>query len=251
MEGGGKRRRADGRRDVELRPLGLEVGVLGSVDGSARWRAGDTMVLAGVQGPRPPRSVRVERPDRAVVEVTVVPATGMAGAAERAAEEALAHMFSAVIVVEAHPRTAIAITVQVLVDDGGLLPAMVNATTAALINAGVPLRTRIAGVAAGVARGGAAGAPLRVLADPDGAEEAGVCAGGSAALVVGPPDAVPLPHVAPDAMYYRYQPGCLRPHDVAALDAVLAAGAAAVHAFLAAALRAALLDAAARTSQKS
>jgi len=186
-----------------------------------------------------------------VVEVTVVPATGMGGAAERAAEEALAHMFSAVIVVEAHPRTAIAITVQVLVDDGGLLPAMVNATTAALINAGVPLRTRIAGVAAGVARGGAAGAPLRVLADPDGAEEAGVCAGGSAALVVGPPDAVPLPHVAPDAMYYRYQPGCLRPHDVAALDAVLAAGAAAVHAFLAAALRAALLDAAARTSQKS
>lgn len=233
-----------------MRPLGLELGVLTSVDGSARWRAGDTVVLAGVQGPRPPRSVRSERPERAVVEVTVVPATGVAGAAERAAEEALTHMFGAAIVVEAHPRTAVVITVQVLADDGGLLPAMVNATCAALINAGVPLRTRLAGISAGAVpaagRGGGGGG-ARILVDADGREEAEEVAG-AAVLVVGPPDAHPLPRVAPGAVYYRSQPGCLPPSDVAALDAVLNAGAAGVHGFLASALLASLRAAPAHAS---
>lgn len=109
------KRRRDGRTDTQLRPLSIEFGVLHSTDGSARFSigkartavyrtkaeqhstdvavpvddsrrclaslpiAGDTKVLVGVQGPRPPRSIRTENPDKAVLEVLVQPSSGPPG----------------------------------------------------------------------------------------------------------------------------------------------------------------------------
>ncbi|MEM2983328.1 MAG: exosome complex exonuclease Rrp41, partial [Candidatus Bathyarchaeia archaeon] len=44
--------RLDGRRPDELRPIKLEIGVLGNADGSAYIEQGKNKILVGVYGPR-------------------------------------------------------------------------------------------------------------------------------------------------------------------------------------------------------
>lgn len=45
-----------------------------------------------------------------------------------------------------HPRTEIKIVVQILHDDGSLFAATINATTLALIDAGIPLRSLVVAI---------------------------------------------------------------------------------------------------------
>jgi exosome complex component RRP41 len=77
---GQRKRRRDGRESNQLRPLAADFGVLSAADGSARLAMGDTRVLAGVYGPRPVRSQRAEDPERAILDFSVVPASGVPSA---------------------------------------------------------------------------------------------------------------------------------------------------------------------------
>lgn len=58
--------------------------------------------------------------------------------------------FEPVIMTSLYPRSQIDIFVQVLQQDGGLLQACINATTLALINAGIPLLDFVCAVNGGV-----------------------------------------------------------------------------------------------------
>lgn len=71
--------RPDGRSPSQIRPLVADFGLLHAADGSARFAHGDTKVLVGVHGPRPPRGPRFENPERAVLDIKVVPASGGMG----------------------------------------------------------------------------------------------------------------------------------------------------------------------------
>jgi len=51
--------------------------------------------------------------------------------------------FSEAILRSLHPRTQIEITIQVLEDDGAILSTAINATTLALVNAGIPMRAMV------------------------------------------------------------------------------------------------------------
>ena len=79
--------------------------------------------------------------DRAAVSVTVRPVTGQDGPVEREMEECLAGLARAAVLTTMYPRTLIAVTVQVLNDDGGLLAAAANAMMLALVDAGVALKS--------------------------------------------------------------------------------------------------------------
>lgn len=67
-----------------------------------------------------------------------------------------------------HPRCLITVAIQIGREDGGTLAAALNATVAALLDAGVPLR----GLAAAAAVAAAPGSPARFVVDPNGADEA-------------------------------------------------------------------------------
>jgi hypothetical protein len=85
-----------------------------------------------------------------------------AGKAEGDLERAVHAVFDGVIVSAAHPRTVINVDVQVIHDDGALLPAVLNCVTLALVDAGIPIDGMVAAVSAGLTRpdadGGAAAA---------------------------------------------------------------------------------------------
>lgn len=82
-----------------------------------------------------------------------------AGPREAALEAMLRGVFEPVIVLSAHPRTMITITAQVANDDGSLAAALVNCTSLALADAGVPMRGLAAGACVAAAASADAGSP--------------------------------------------------------------------------------------------
>ena len=61
--------RLDGRTVGEIRPISIEVGVVPVADGSARVRWGLNDVIAAVYGPMEAHPRKIQRQDRAVLDV--------------------------------------------------------------------------------------------------------------------------------------------------------------------------------------
>ena len=150
--------RMDGRRAAELRRLACRLGQARGADGSAALQMGNTRVSAGVYGPREP----AQRPrgdphlGKVRVELAFMPFStserrkrtrGDKRSAEMAA--VLKELVEATVLLELLPRSEVVVCVQVLQADGGVLPAVVNATVLALADAGIPLRALVAACAAG------------------------------------------------------------------------------------------------------
>ncbi|KAJ2780678.1 exosome non-catalytic core subunit rrp46 [Coemansia javaensis] len=151
--------RADRREGDQIRALHCVLGQLGRADGSAQFSAGDTSVLCGVLGPVDVR-VYDEKLDRAHVEVRFRPDIGLPATKDKWVEAALRSTFERVILGHLHPRTLVQINVQVRQGDGSVDAAAINATTLALVDASVPLRTMVAAASCAVLPGGA------VVVDP-------------------------------------------------------------------------------------
>lgn len=83
--GAGKRRR-DGRKLNQLRPFVAQQGFINRADGSAKLSVGDSSVIVGVYGPMKPKAARMERPDEAVIAVSVTTSDGGAQGAWEACE---------------------------------------------------------------------------------------------------------------------------------------------------------------------
>merc|ERR1712233_82836 len=131
--------RANGRKDLQIRSLFCERGLLERADGSAKWTQDGTSVLVGVYGPKQ-TSLFLEDAEQAVVGVVYTPKSGRAGNRERLFEDILRQTIEGAVLAKLHPRTIISVTVQELADDGAVLAASLNAISAALTDAGVPLR---------------------------------------------------------------------------------------------------------------
>ncbi|KAH9925513.1 ribosomal protein S5 domain 2-type protein [Fomitopsis serialis] len=151
--------RSDGRRQYELRDIDIDLSQQGSADGCCTMNHGLTQVLVTVFGPREAKMRSQTLHDRAVinVEMNVLPfSTGerrrRARADRRILELAatIKSTFEPVVQTTLHPRSQIDIFVQVLQQDGGLLHACINATTLALISAGIPMTDFVCAVSGGV-----------------------------------------------------------------------------------------------------
>ena len=187
--------RADMRKVAQLRALACDSGLLTRADGSARVHmdtaggggGAGTDVLVSVTGPVQLTSARREMIDRARVEVVWRHAKGRdggpaggslsAGPEAKDRAELLRRTLEHVILAREHPRTVIRVVVQVVRDDGSVLAAAVNAACAALVDAGVPLRARVAACACAVVQRATAGAGAGAGAGAD----AGSSNGGAAA----------------------------------------------------------------------
>ena len=171
--------RTSARRDTEARLPTLALCLLAGADGSARV-SGDpptsgTVVTASVIGPVV-LGGKWENPERATVDVTCTPRTGQATPLEKAWETLLQGLVERHVRLTALPRTTIQVAIHVRQDDGGALAAAINATCAALVDAGVPMSGLFAAGTAAVlstALNADVDQPRRgrILLDPDVKEE--------------------------------------------------------------------------------
>ncbi|ODQ66741.1 ribosomal protein S5 domain 2-like protein [Nadsonia fulvescens var. elongata DSM 6958] len=152
--------RADGRRWNELRQFKCQINThANSSDGSSYVEQGYSKVVCIVNGPKEPDGRSHTFLDKACISVEVNIASfstvdrkkvvrnnkrvqELNTTIQRTLEEAvLSHLY---------PRTQIDISIQVLQQDGGLLPTCVNAATLALIDAGIPMVDYVSACSAGI-----------------------------------------------------------------------------------------------------
>lgn len=153
-------RRLDGRAPGEMRGKELRTAELAHFDGSAYYSQGQTAVLVSLTGPT---AARAEDYRRCLVEVKVLRSrmVPQAGGASRLSHterqralivqdteiaSVVESCVTAAVVLERYPRSALAFSIDVLADDGGLLATVVNATMCAILDAGLACRTTFAAV---------------------------------------------------------------------------------------------------------
>jgi len=149
--------RYDGRKFNELRPIKIEVGVLGNADGSAYVEQGKNKILAAVYGPREVHPKHLALPDRTrlrcryhmapfSVQERKSPAPSRR---EKEVSKVIREAFEPAVFTEYYPRTSIDIFIEVLQADGGTRCTGITAASLALADAGIPLRDLVSACAAG------------------------------------------------------------------------------------------------------
>jgi len=149
--------RIDGRKLDELRPIEAKVGVLKNADGSAFFRLGNTMAVAGVFGPRKVYPKHEEQAEKAILRTQYKMAPfatetrGRPGPNRRSTEISMVTRNSLlpVIFVEEYPKTAIDVHIEVLQADASTRCVGINAAALALADAGVPMRDLVSSCSAG------------------------------------------------------------------------------------------------------
>lgn len=149
--------RLDGRKADELRPIRLQVGVLGNADGSAYIEHGKNKILAAVFGPREMHPKHLSQPDRMVVRCRYhmapfsVQERKSPAPSRREVElsKVIRESLEPSVFVDLYPRTGIDVFVEVLQADGGTRCASITAASLAIADAGIPLRDLVVACAAG------------------------------------------------------------------------------------------------------
>jgi len=153
--------RLDGRKLNEMRPIKIEVGVLGNADGSAYIEQGKNKILAAVYGPREVHPKHLALPDRSVlrcryhmapfsVEERKSPAPSRR---ELELSKVIRECLEPSIFTEYYPRTSIDLFIEVLQADGGTRCAGITVASVALADAGIPMRDLVSACAAGKVEG--------------------------------------------------------------------------------------------------
>jgi exosome complex component RRP41 len=151
--------RTDGRRWNEIRNFDCKINTHPtSADGSSYVEWGHTKVVCTVDGPREPDN-RQNTTDRAVISVNVNVASFSTETRikrqrndKRLAEMniLIRQLLEEAVLTKLNPRTQIAVNITVIAQDGGLLPACINAACLAMIDAGVPLTDYVSACSSGV-----------------------------------------------------------------------------------------------------
>jgi len=153
--------RIDGRKLDELRPVKIEVGVLGNADGSAYIEQGKNKILAAIYGPKEVHPRHLALPDRSLlrcryhmapfsVEERKSPAPSRR---EVELSKVIREALEPSVFVEYYPRTSVDIFIEVLQADGGTRCAGLTAASLALADAGIPMRDLVVACAAGKVEG--------------------------------------------------------------------------------------------------
>ena len=140
-------RRQDGRPPMSLRYIKCRLGLYDQPNGSAYIEMGNTKVLAAVYGPREVQSTAKQQLDEVVIQCEISKIAASHGERvkkttdlkTRSMSQQIAGVFEAAIRKHKYPGSQIDIYIQILQADGGTLSACINASTLALIHAGVEL----------------------------------------------------------------------------------------------------------------
>jgi exosome complex component RRP41 len=155
------KKRVDGRKPDEMRPVRIAVGVLKNANGSALVEYGDTKVLAAVYGPREALPKYMTSPTRATLRVryhmtsfsTSERKSPAPSRREIELSKIIREALEAIVFSSLFPRTGIDVFIEVLQADGGTRTAGLTAASLALADAGIPLKDLAIGVAVGKVNG--------------------------------------------------------------------------------------------------
>jgi len=150
-------KRMDGREVDELRPITIEAGTLPVADGSARMTWGQNIAEVAVYGPMEAHPRRIQRPDRAVLDVRYNMAPFSTtdrmrpGFNRRSREisKVTAEALESIVMVEMFPRSKIRVEIEILTAEAGTRCCGITAAAVALADAGIPMRDLLVSVASG------------------------------------------------------------------------------------------------------
>jgi ribonuclease PH len=117
-------------------------------------------VIAGIFGPVSV-PIRLEKIDAAKVIVVVDPLSGTGGTFEKTLATQIEKSLDAIIDIRSFPRSSIQVNLQILAQDGLILPVALNAAVLACIDAGIPMISMIGSISVSVTADG------QILLDPD------------------------------------------------------------------------------------
>ncbi len=156
-----KGKRLDGRNLDELRPISVKSGVVPEADGSAEFRIGETIAIAGVYGPGKMHPRRLQDSTKAYLNVIYTMDSfstserNRPGPSRRSREISMVmkNALSEAILLEKYPNAKIDVFVEVINANAGTRTAAVNAASVALADAGIEMKDLVASVAAGKING--------------------------------------------------------------------------------------------------
>ncbi len=153
------KKRLDGRKMNETRPMEAKAGVIKKADGSAYFKIGKTWAYAAVYGPKQFHPRFLQNPNKGTIRFSYImmPFSGMGerirpGPNRRAKEISMvsAKAITPVVNLEDFPNAVVDVVVELPQADAGSRCAGICAASIALADAGIPMTDMVASVAAGV-----------------------------------------------------------------------------------------------------
>ncbi len=149
--------RLDGRAVDEMREVEVKAGVLPAAEGSAWVKHGLNIAVAAVYGPMEAHPRKIQRQDRAVIDVRYNMAPFSTsdrirpGFNRRSREisKVTADALESVVLVERYPRSKIRVEIEILAAEAGTRCVGITAASVALADAGIPMKDLLVGVASG------------------------------------------------------------------------------------------------------
>ncbi|RLG18813.1 exosome complex exonuclease Rrp41 [Nanoarchaeota archaeon] len=150
-------KRFDGRSFDEFRPVEIKVGVIPRADGSAMFKIGKTVAIAGVKGPRELHPAHRRDPEKAVLNVYYdmvsfsTPDRVRPGPDRRDTElsKVIREALEPALLLDKFPYAGIDLFVYILQANAGTRCAAISAASLALAHAGIPMRDLVSAVACG------------------------------------------------------------------------------------------------------
>ena len=152
-----ERKREDGRKVDEIRPISAKVGIIPNADGSAMYQSGKTIAIAAVYGPREhhPRNQRnpakgTLRCDYNMLSFSVTERI-RPGPNRRATEisKITEWALAPVVMLEDYPGMVVDVHIHMTQADAGTRCAGINAAAMALAHAGIPMKNIVSSIAIG------------------------------------------------------------------------------------------------------
>lgn len=149
--------RLDGRKPDEIREIEMKVGVVPNANGSAQVRFGNTVVIAGVYGPRILFPKHLQEFDRAILQCRYsmapfsVEERARPGPTRRTVEisKVTRLALEPALFLEEYPESVVDVYIEVLQADGSTRVTGINAASLALADAGVPMRDLVVALSGG------------------------------------------------------------------------------------------------------
>ena len=149
--------RMDGRKPEDCRPIRIETGVIPVADGSARVIWGKNEVIAAVYGPMEAHPRKIQRQDRAVLDVRYNMAPFSTSdrirpgfnRRSRGISKVTAEALESVVLLELYPRSKIRVEIEIICAEAGTRCAGITAASVALAHAGIPMTDLVVSVASG------------------------------------------------------------------------------------------------------
>lgn len=152
------KKRIDGRKFDELRPMEAKAGVIPNADGSAYFKIGNTIAYAAVYGPRELHPKFLQNPKTGIIRCfySMMPFSGSGerirpGPNRRAQEISMVmtKALTPVIDLTAFPNSVVDVFVELPQTDAGTRCAALSAAAIALAEAGIPMKDMVSSVAVG------------------------------------------------------------------------------------------------------